>query len=146
MWGEILGRKEPLNINMEEYYASLGLNSISADITVQHDAASYYYGNKFRMPSADEFNELISQTTRIIEGNCIKLTSNLNGESILLPISGIMRDNDFSYSDTVRAWAKTYYDETYAYDLHTISGSDRLFVGHTIPRYRCLPVRPVYNR
>lgn len=55
-----------------------------------YDAASVILGNGWRMPTKQEFKDLLSDvyTTKTIEDDYIKITSRINGNSIILPYAG----------------------------------------------------------
>ena len=91
----------------EDTYNKSSAASISADLTLEQDAAYVHMGGKWRMPTYDDFVELNRNcVTSWIEKNgiCGKLfTSVVNGNSIFLPTSGscygksIVNFNDVGY-------------------------------------------------
>jgi hypothetical protein len=66
-------------------------------LDLEDDAAHVILGGDWVMPTADDFQELIDNTTKEWvekDGECyLKLTSNFNGASIIIPTNG-SRDND----------------------------------------------------
>ena len=74
------------------------------------DVAQVKLGGNWRMPTEDEWTELMSQCTWMwitLHGiNGYKVTSNTNGNSIFLPAAGIRYDTDFN-EDCGRYWSSS---------------------------------------
>ena len=120
------------------------------------DAAYVNWGSSCRMPTEDEFSELLnsdnctwtwsSKTTssnETIKGYVV--TSKINGSSIFLPASGYRYDGYLgSHGSHGYYWSSTRYPGKtlthYSYYLYFFSSNH-----NSIKRYRCegLPVRPV---
>lgn len=69
-----------------------------------NDEATANWGSKWRMPSYDQCEELCKNTTAewttLNGAPVLKVTSNINGNSIILPIVGSKYGNAVYYSDT----------------------------------------------
>ena len=79
----------------EDVYNAGPAASISADLTLEQDAAHVNLGGNWRMPTREEFNELKNNTTKTwttdYNGTKVKgyiVTSKTNGKSIFLPTAG----------------------------------------------------------
>ncbi len=115
------------------------------------DIASVIYGNKWRMPTGDEFKELLEKcdwTWATLNGSrgAYRVTSKINGNSIYLPVTGLKEeefyfDLDQGYYWTSSLLAKKADDAPcYANVLHF--SSEEKWVGYTA-RAVGMPIRPV---
>lgn len=57
-------------------------------LDLSDDAAYMNWGGNWRMPTYEEWDELINNSTRTYVGNCVKFTSKINGNFVLMPIGG----------------------------------------------------------
>lgn len=78
------------------------------------DAARAIWGGDWRMPTSEEFQELLDNTTQertSVNGiNGIRLTSKVNGNSIFLPASGYRMDNKtLLYESGAYYWTSSIY-------------------------------------
>ena len=116
----------------------------------EDDAASYLWGNGWRMPTKEEFEELcdgsvcsIVHTERDgVEG--VEFTSKINGNKLFLPSCGYKSDDNVLYLNQGHYWSSTINLETnVAYSLlfYSVGQSS---VGTSL-RYQGLPVRPVHD-
>ena len=117
MWGSITPNtadecnwaKAPFNGGASDYDSDY-FNSVKDTVcpngvlAKEYDAASQIMGGDWRMPTKDEFDELMDNTTtEWIEDfngsgvNCIKFTSNINGNSIFFPASGFRTNSSFGF-------------------------------------------------
>lgn len=75
-----------------EAFQEGSIKKYNTALNPEDDAATMNWGGKWRMPTKKEFEELIANTTATFElkndSAVIKLTSNVNGASIYLPIAG----------------------------------------------------------
>lgn len=130
------------------------------------DAANVHWGGNWRIPTKEELEELINNCTwtwttqkevydtregqRVFTNNGYKVTSNINGNSIFLPASGIDCDGKiYGAHEYTAIWANSkpikyglYSSEenSYAYCLITNEDSIRIT---GINRYYGIAVRPV---
>ena len=100
-WGEIEGFsikrvKNGKRSFDEEIYNTKPAASISENLTLEQDAANHYMGGKWRMPTQDEFQELIDNCSVVWTKNYNRtwvagmvFTSKINGNSVFFPDTGI---------------------------------------------------------
>ena len=149
-WGETTGFTSDQVENGERVFdeASYTASSISADLTLEQDAAHVNLGGNWRMPTGDEFQELLENCdvtwTDDYNGTAVAglvFTSKVNGNSIFLPATGYCCDSlvnnvgSFSFY-----WLPYLYSSSDALAFAFYSG-DHTFV-HA-DRYFGLPVRGV---
>ena len=99
-WGETTGYTAEqvaagFRVFTEDVYNAGSAASISADLTLEQDAAHVNLGGNWRMPTYDEFQELIDNCrwgwTENYNGTGIKgciLTSKINRNSVFFPADG----------------------------------------------------------
>ena len=99
-WGETVGVSAAPVATGERSFSSseykLGpAASISADLTLEQDAAHIYMGGKWRMPTKAEFEELFSNTTQTwtLDYNGTGVVGHIfvsksNGNSVFFPAAG----------------------------------------------------------
>lgn len=92
-WGNTVGHEynSGYPFTAEEYALTEGA-TIVQDLPISHDAAAVRLGNDWRMPSNELWQELINYCQKsvvTIDGVvCFVLTSEFNGEVLVLPASG----------------------------------------------------------
>ena len=108
-WGETTGyTAEQVNSGVREFsssvYNSGPAASISADLTLEQDAAHVNLGGNWRMPTKAEYQELIDNCkvvwTNNYNGTGIKgriFTSKINSNSVFFPAAGICDDSSVNY-------------------------------------------------
>ena len=152
-WGEITGyTADDVTSGVrsfdEDTYNAGSAASISADLTLEQDAAHVNMGENWRMPTKEEFQELKNNTTQTwttdYNGTEVKgyiVTSKTNGKSIFLPAAG---DGDFSYVYNVGSfgfyWLASWDPSSSAYRMYLNSES---FYTHKYTRRYGYPVRGV---
>ena len=115
-WGNITGHAagSGYNFSAENYAASAG-GSLAGDIPVSdaYDMAHHNMGGLWRLPRHSEFFELFSNcTTEIIEQDGIKgirYTSNINGNSIFFPLTGLWSGTALSYVNELACYMSSKY-------------------------------------
>lgn len=141
---------EGSNSTMTKYCtnSSYGYNGFTDDKTeldLEDDAAYVNWGPKWRMPSEEQFSELINSSYTTTEWTTMngvngrKITSNTNGNSIFLPAAGY-RDNSslFDGGSGGDYWSRTLYsdDPSIAWGLYFHSGgvytSDYRYYGQSV--------------
>ena len=136
--------------NLYKYNAEDGLLELDTD---RDDAARYHLGDTWRTPTADDWVELIDnctiedvpQPTGSEYKPAIKLTSKINGNSIILPKAG--SKNGTRITDRyVYAMSSSKYsgDNHYLFKCFYKRQSSTVNVTG-IARYRGVPIRPVKN-
>lgn len=85
----------------------------------EDDAASFIWGDSWRTPTFDEFNELMENTDEVVEKNyegsgvtCLVLTSKVNGNKIIFPMD--THSNFFGTEEitNMSCWTSTKSSET----------------------------------
>ena len=103
-WGETVGYTAEQVKNRERSFSELSYKSkhaasINANLNIGQDAARSYMGGKWRIPTYDEFQELIDNCdgvwTENYNGTGVTghiFISKINGNSVFFPVAGICRD------------------------------------------------------
>ena len=152
-WGET----EPKNEYTEEN--SLTYDVVMTDISgnAQYDAATANWGDKWRMPTIEAFEELIEECDWIYEGvngvNGYKVVGP-NGNSIFLPLSGYRNGSSLKEAGVEGYyWSSAPDDDIYDpyyYCYVDIAKCLSLFGGlgcdmDNYPRYEGYSIRPIYG-
>ena len=96
-WGEVDGfTVEQVNSGKRAFdEKSYKAKDVSIIFSLKQDAANHYMGGKWRMPTTDEWQELIYSCNRVwtenYKGTGVKgsiFTSRVNGNSVFLPAAG----------------------------------------------------------
>ena len=147
-WGEI----EPRNSYSLENYKWYNGSSFTKygdydDLSLSDDAAYVNWGSNWRMPTYDDFDELIDSrntTTEVTTQNGVKglkITSVSNGKSIFLPAAGYVNG-----TSVVGGGVNGYYWSASAYDNGRVSYltilKDDISLGYC-SRYMGQSIRPV---
>lgn len=141
-WGEIVTKAEYTESNCSSY--QLNMEDISGN--PEYDAASAEWGSSWRMPTKEEFEELMNNCTwewEVRDGVGGKKVTGPNGNHIFMPISGYQYGTSFYMQDFGYYWTSTPISsyENYSYDfffdmeLNLSMGYDDRCYGQ--------PVRPV---
>ena len=155
-WGEKRGNT---NNELKELYqpfnwASYNMGniaSISSDLTLEWDAAYVNLGGKWRMPTKDEYQELIDNCVVIWTENYYgkgvngwTFKSKINKKSVFFPAAGYCNNSTASSIGTYgRYWSASCYDEGDALCFNF--NSMKVYMYHQ-PRYYGFPVRGVCER
>ena len=166
-WGEVLPKKEfdiasyqhgdgtshpEGGVNSTKYNATDQLYSLQQ----QDDAAAMSLGNGWRMPTSEEWNALIDNSTRTQETvnglDGIRLTSNINGNSIFLPACGFRYGSgwgDWMYYINTGShyWTSSLYEFSPYSDAHSayMYASDNVVSVSGLRRHLGCPIRPVHD-
>ena len=140
-------KKGERSFDSESYTAP----SVSENLNLEQDAAHVNLGGNWRMPTKDEWQELIDNTTQTwtndYNGTGVKgkvFTSKVKGNSVFFPAAGVC-DNSCvfivgAYGDY---WSASWYSSTDAWILYFGSGSQGLDYDS---RYYGFSVRGVCER
>lgn len=142
-WGELTTKDD---YSQSNYHIATAPPDISGNIN--HDVAIKNWGNNWRMPKNEDFQELIDNCKfeELTENGkkCLKVTSNKNSKSILLPAAGYregtstINPNYFYYWSSLQADDDSRKAFTLFYDGNANLGSVQYkYFGQTI--------RPVYQ-
>lgn len=123
-WGDIIGHSVSDDYQYtEENYVAKGLNLIQSNIDDAHDAARAFYGPLAKMPSLQNFQELLQYTTyQEIRSNVFQFTSTLNGEKIVFPGTGYFDSDGLKNTGSIYAWSSNIGDSSTAYAIHDNTG------------------------
>lgn len=116
-WGAVSGHVDATEFAFTEAnYNTQQLNLITENLSIKEDAASVYFGDEsIRMPSRDDFNELInleyvSVTTRVINGvSGMYIQSLTTGNTLFFPMAmGRYRGSEFESTAHPHIWTTEY--------------------------------------
>lgn len=151
-WGETVGYTAEQIGALERSFYESSYNagkaaSISADLTLEQDAAHVCMGGDWRMPTKKEWDELIDNVrTEFISIGNIKgmlLISDINGNGLFIPASGVCVNSTVDFTGIIGwCWSSNIYSEKYAYDVIIRNGGEEFAVEHNY-RYCGFPVRGV---
>ena len=116
-------------------------------LDLEDDAACFSLGGKWRMPTAEEMEELLDKTDctpATLNGvSGCWLTSKVNGNRIFLPLSGLRYNNGLESLGTGYCWSSTVYP-VYDWNAHCLSFDPYAYMNYT-GREEGLPIRAVYD-
>lgn len=119
-WGNIDGHSigEGYDFTLD-VYNSTPAAAINTNLSLGQDAARANLGAPWRMPSADEFQELFDNCTTVfttLNGvNGLLFTSNMNGNTLFFPAAGDYNGTSHNGRGTNGYyWSSTWRSETYA--------------------------------
>lgn len=154
-WGETTGfTAEQVKAGARKFdkdtYNAGSAASIATDLSPAdgNDAARAYMGGSWRMPTKDEYQELINNcnvtwvTSYMGKGVAGRLfTSRVNGNSVFFPASGYCSGSSFDYvGSRGYYWSASWDSSSYAWYLNFNSGSVNVY---NYRRYYGLSVRGV---
>ena len=148
-WGETNGHEKDSGYNFSSKNYKAGPDGhISADLTLEQDAAHAYLGDGWRMPTKAEFEELINVCNSMwvtdyknsgVGG--MLLTSKNNGNTLFFPAAGVCVDTSLRYWGRYGyVWSSSFYSSSFAYRLSFNSGNCGMYGSY---RYCGYPVRAV---
>ena len=129
-------------------YGNDGFTDDKTELDPEDDAAYVNWGSDWRMPSLEQFEELINSSYTITEWttqNGVKgrlITSKSNGNSIFLPAADYRLDSWLWGRDIGGYWSRTL-SESRPYNAWNLGFSSRTFSNDPIDRYYGFTVRPV---
>lgn len=113
-WGNIEGHAEGSGYDFsQDVYDATAAAAITANLSLSQDAARANLGAPWRMPTADEFQELYDNCTCVwttLNGvNGLLFTSNVNGNTLFFPAAGYYNGTSLgSRGSEGRYWSSTY--------------------------------------
>lgn len=119
-WGNTDGHAEGSGYNFtQDVYNTTPAAAISDNLSLSQDAARVILGAPWRMPTADEFQELYdnctSEWTTQNGMNGRLFTSNVNGNTLFLPAAGYYNGtNLITRGSSGYYWSSTYYSPSNA--------------------------------
>ena len=149
-WGETNGHEKDSGYNFSRKNYKAGPDGhISADLTLEQDAAHAHLGDGWRMPTLAEFMELINgcNSTWVTDyknsgvGGML-LTSKNNGNTLSFPAAGCYDGTSlYRWGSGGSVWSSTFSSSSYAYRLFfssddcVVSYSNR-YCGRTVRAVR----------
>ena len=144
-WGETTGyTAEQVKRGVRKFNsASYTASAISTDLTLEQDAAHVNLGGNWRMPTKDEFQELLNNCnvmqTEDYNGTGVAgrvFTSKINGNSVFFPAPGNCADSSvYNVGSCGIYWATSWYSTSDAWELDFNSGWKGM--GYNIRYYGC---------
>lgn len=114
------------------------------------DAAHVNLGGKWRMPSEQEWKELIEKCTWTwtVQNGVVgyQVTSKINGNSIFLPITGSILKNNLTAADTHGYYWLNSISTTYPYNAYDAYFNATNVATNAFSRYIGRPIRPVRSK
>ena len=94
-WGETSGyTKSQITDGLRSFsLQSYKYNENPSTLDAEHDAATVNLGSDWKMPTEENFNELLDNTTKTFDGNTLILSSE-NGKSIEFKALGYAQNNE----------------------------------------------------
>lgn len=117
----------------------------------QEDDAAYYISDGLcRMPSKENFEELIANTTATEETlngvKVWKLTSKVNDAFIFVPNSGLcMEGSTMGVGECVQSWSNSLIDDPNSDFAHTFCSEESFIEISMMPRCAGAVIRPIQN-
>ena len=135
-------------------YEGWGVVDGKTELDPEDDAATANWGERWQMPSMEQFEELInpsyttSSWTTISDVRVRKITSKKNGNSIYLPAAGLKSTTLMNNGSQGLFWSRMLYtgNPTSARYLTFYTTSDIYDTGYGLLRTQGLPVRPVRKK
>lgn len=137
MWGDTEGHAKDSGYDFSNTnYHAKGLDFISANLTLEQDAANVNMGGKWRMPTKTEFEELYKNTNvtwTTIDGVAGRKFANKTDASkyIFMPAAGYYNGSSLgNWGSHGFYWSSTFYSSSIAYRLNFSSsgqGADSLY-------------------
>ena len=138
-WGETTGYTGEQVENGERVFDKASYNagpaaSISADLTLEQDAAHVHMGGKWRMPTKDECQELLDNCNVVWTKDYNRtgmtgrvFTSKVNGNSVFFPAAGFCADSSVrSVGINGNYFLASLYSSTNIWELHLSAGMKSL--------------------
>lgn len=144
------GATEPYRLNgttpldNTDNYAKSYANTIQHDLYPNEDAATVNWGKGWKMPTKEQFNELLANTTKewtAISGISGRKFTAANGNYVFFPAAGNVNGGTLYYRGSFgRYVSRSFHDASFAWQLYFNSGEIGIsFDG----RYYGSSVRPV---
>lgn len=112
-WGETVGYAADSGHDFSS--ANYTASAISADLTLEQDAARANLGGQWQMPSADYYQELIDNCIYTFQPNyggsgktCAVFKSMTNGNELVIPCTGYYNSTSLSSSAYVYCWGSSW--------------------------------------
>lgn len=121
-WGNTVGHEAGKDYDFEDDYDNTPGSELKGDIDLDHDAARVNLGKPWKMPTKEQFKELVDNCESEVEtlkgylGRCF--TSKINGNSIFMPFAGYISGTSlYSRGSDGDYWSSSLNSRTNGYDL-----------------------------
>lgn len=126
-WGNTVGHEAGKDYNFEDDYDNTPGSKLKDDIDLEHDAARVNLGEPWKMPTKEQFKELVdnceSEVTTLNGYLGRRFTSKINGNSIFMPFAGYINGTSlYDRGSCGLYWSSSLYSQTNGYDLNFHSG------------------------
>ena len=130
-------------------YGKEGFTDNTKELVLDDDVANKLWGGKWRMPSMEQFEELISNTTSqwtTVDGKVGQLLTASNGNSIFLPAAGTLSVTALSGAGTYGFyWSRTLIEDRPYLANYLSFDSNNVYIA-SLYRYYGRTVRPVLQK
>lgn len=121
-WGNTVGHEAGKDYDFEEDYDNTPGSELNGDIDLEHDAARVNLGEPWKMPTKEQFKELVdnceSEVTTLNGYLGRRFTSKINGNSIFLPFAGYISGTSLDYRGSYGLyWSSSLDSQTNGYYL-----------------------------
>ena len=127
-WGNTVGHEAGKDYDFEEDYDNTPGSELKGDIDLEHDAARVNLGEPWKMPTKEQFKELVDNcesevaTLKGYLGRCF--TSKINGNSIFMPFAGYISGASLDYRGSDGSyWSSSLRSQAYGCYLYFNSSS-----------------------
>ena len=126
-WGNTVGHEAGKGYDFEDDYDNTPGSELKGDIDLEHDAARVNLREPWKMPTKEQFKELVdnceSEVTTINEYLGRRFTSKINGNSIFMPFAGYIGGTGLRIRGSYGLyWSSSLLSQTLGYVLNFNSG------------------------
>lgn len=122
-WGNTVGHEAGKDYDFEDDYDNTPGSELKKDIDLEHDAARVNLGEPWKMPTQEQFKELVDNcesevaTLKGYLGRCF--TSKINGNSIFMPFAGYIKGTSLYNRGSIgHYWSASLLSAAYGYYLY----------------------------
>ena len=151
-WGNTEGHAEGSGYDFSQaVYNATPAASISADLSGENDAATVILGSDFRIPTSEEFSELIENSNiQFVSGGKTNayfiFTSKINGNTLKFPAAGVYVGTSLGNSDDIGNYISSTYNESRdTIYIASLTSLQEYQIWDRGARYYGYPIRPVSN-
>lgn len=142
-WGNTVGHEAGKDYDFEDDYDNTPGSELKDDLDIEHDAARVNLGESWKMPTKEQFEELVdnceSEVTTLNGYLGRRFTSKINGNSIFMPFAGYISGTGLSHrGSNGYYWSSSLYSQALVYRLRFDSGGvdpaycDTRFLGFSV--------------
>ena len=142
-WGNTVGHEPGKDYDFEDGYDNTTGAELKDDIDLEHDAARVNLGEPWKMPTKEQFKELVdnceSEVTTLNGYLGRRFTSKINGNFIFMPFAGYISGTSLNRRGSYGYyWSSSLNSQTLGYYLFFYSGGvhpayyNRRFLGFSV--------------